>query len=345
MTTVQSTDGGAVSPSPTESLPDLDALDHAGGGQVSTVAQRDAEGWVTARPPRFHEIVRRVFGFPGLLRRHKDLVLTSVKRDLEVRFSGTILGWFWPLFHPLFLFVVYYFIFVHLLGFKLQGLPESQKSGMGVYMFVGISAWTAIAETLVRGTSSIVDNGNLIKKLAFPSEILPLNVTLVGLVTLLFAVAMFVVACTLTPMWPAPGWALLWVPVILLVQGVFTYGLALFLSTLQVFLRDTLQVVTVLTTVWMFATPIFWVPEVTKRVADYMPILSINPVYHLVQAWRGALMGDVVIPKTPEIAGGLAVSVEAIGPHLAVLAAWAVGFYVLGFAFFVLCQRRFADEV
>jgi ABC-type polysaccharide/polyol phosphate export permease len=336
---------------------DAPALPAEPGGEVErvasmgTVAQQDAEGWVTARAPRGIEIARRIVRFPLLLREHRDLIWTSVKRDLEARFTGTLLGWLWPLFHPLFLFTVYYFIFVHLLQFKLEGLPADQKSGMGVYMFVGITAWTAIAETLNRGTNVIVDNGNLIKKLAFPSEVLPLNVTLVGLVTLSFAVLMFVLACFLTPMWPAPGWGLLWIPVLLLAQGVFTYGLTLFLSTLQVFLRDTLQVVAILTTVWMFATPIFWVPEVIRGVGDYMPILRVNPVYHLVQAWRGAVMGDVYIPPVPDgeggfhVVGGYAVRVADVGEHLAVFSAWGVGFFVLGFAFFVLCQRRFADEV
>jgi len=314
-------------------------------GHVSTVAQTDASGWVTARPPRWQEIAQRLVGFPGLLARHWDLVTTSVRRELETRFSGTVLGWFWPLFHPLFLFVVYYSIFVHLLDFKLEGLPEEQRSGMGVYMFVGITVWAAIAETLNRGTNVIVDNGNLIKKLAFPSEILPLNLTVVSMVTLLFAMAMFVLACFVTPMWVAPGIGLAWIPLLLLAQAVFIYGLTLFLSTLQVFLRDTLQVVAALTTVWMFATPIFWVPEVLKGAARFMPVMWFNPVYHLVQAWRGAVMGDVYVEPNDEIMGGYAVSSDAVGEHLAVFSVWAVVFYVLGFAFFVLCQRRFADEV
>jgi len=95
----------------------------------------------------------------------------------------------------------------------------------------------------------------------------------------------------------------------------------------------------------MFATPIFWVPEVIKGASAFMPVLRINPVYHLVQAWRGAVMGDVYVPPNPEIIGGDVVSVAAIGQHVAIFSVWAVAFYVIGFAFFVLCQRRFADEV
>jgi ABC-type polysaccharide/polyol phosphate export permease len=143
-----------------------------------------------------------------------------------------------------------------------------------------------------------------------------------------------------------PGAQLLWLPVILLLQGLFTYGLVLGLSTLQVFLRDTQQIVGMVTTVWMFATPIFWAPEVMKGpISAHMDLLALNPVYHLVGAWRGVLMGDLVIPKFGEAAGGAAVSVAAIPGHLLAFGAWAVGAYVLGYTFFVMAQRRFADEV
>ncbi len=312
---------------------------------VPEPAPEDAR-WVTARSPRMAEVARRVVLLPRLLMSHRDLVTTSVRRDLEARFKGTVLGWLWPLVHPLFLFGVYYFVFTELLQVKMPGLPEDKKAGMGVFMFVGITVWATIAETLNRGTNVIIDNGNLIKKLAFPSEILPLNVTLVGLVTQLFAVAMFIVACVTTPMWPAPGTALLWIPVLLLLQCLFTYGLALFLSTLQVFLRDTLQVVGILTTVWMFVTPLFWTPAVLpKHVEAYLPLIHANPVYHLIQAWRVALMGEVHVPPNEHILGGYAVQAGAIPGHLGVFALWALGVYVLGYAFFVLSQRRFADEV
>jgi ABC-type polysaccharide/polyol phosphate export permease len=285
-------------------------------------------------------VLARLIGFPALLARHRDLVSTSVRRGLEARFQGTLFGWLWPLVQPLFLFAIYYFIFTELLLQRMPELPAEQQAGLGVYMFCGMLAWSALAESLGRGTNVIVENGNLIKKLSFPSELLPLNVVLASLTMMLFSVAVFVLAACLTPIWPAPGWALLWLPVILVLQGLFTYGLVLASSTLQVFLRDTQQVVSLGTTVWMFLTPIFWVPEALgASVMAYLPWIRLNPAYHLVRAWRGALMGDVKLPA------GDAVSVAAIPGHLGLLALWALGAYLLGYGFFVLAQRRFADEV
>ncbi|MEW6072764.1 MAG: ABC transporter permease [Planctomycetota bacterium] len=318
----------------------------------SSMLQADAEGWISTRPVRALEVGQRLVLLPALLWRHRDLVSTSVRRELGARFTGTVLGWIWPLVHPLFLFLVYYFIFTKLLQLKLASLPAGQEAALGVFMFVGIMVWAAISESLVRGTNAIVENGNMIKKLAFPAEILPLNVTLVGLVTLVFAVLVFIAGCVFTPMWVAPGWGLLWIPVLLLLQCIFTYGLVLLLGTLHVFLRDTLQVVSVLATVWMFATPLFWVPltEVMgKGIEPYLPFIRANPLYHLVHAWRGALMGELVVPAHETQHGWVeavaATSPDFVGPSVLVFAVWAVAAFVVGFAFFVVGQRRFADEV
>jgi len=322
------------------------AAQHApAGGEEPSVSAPAAGAWVSARPTRFADVLGRVVRFPALVHQYRDLIRTSVRRDLAARFQGTVLAWAWPFLQPLLLFGVYYFIFTELLQQRMPDLPAEQKAGMGVYMFCGMVAWSALGESLVRGTNVIVENGNLIKKLSFPSELLPLNVVLASQATMLCGVLVIVLAC-LTPVWPAPGPALLWVPVLVCLQGVFTYGLVLFLSTLQVFLRDTVQVVSMLTTIWMFLTPVFWAPEaMPKSVLAHSALIEANPTYHLLRAWRGALMGDVFVPPNEVIAGGYAVSVAAIPGHLLVFALWALAVYVLGYAFFVFCQRRFADEV
>jgi ABC-type polysaccharide/polyol phosphate export permease len=303
-----------------------------------------AGGWITARPPRALEVLLRLALLPRLVARNVDLVRTTLRRDIAARFQGTLLGWAWPLLQPLLLFGVYYFIVTELLQQRMPALPEAQEAAMGVYMFCGMVAWAALGESLARGTTVIVDNGNLIKKLAFPSELLPLNVVLASLVMMLFGVAMFLVATWVTPVWPAPGWSLLWIPAILVLQALFTYGLVLLLSTLQVFLRDTSQIVAMAVTVWMFLTPIFWVPELLgAKIERYLALVRGNPAYHLVAAWRGALMGDVSIPLGERVLQP--VSVAAVPGHLGHLALFALGSYVLGHGFFVLSQRRFADEV
>ena len=307
--------------------------------------------WVTARPPKVLEILQRTVSLPWRMWVHRDLITTSVKRDLEARFQGTMLGWAWPLVHPMFLFVVYYFIFTKLLAFKIPNLPPGKESALGIYMFCGIMSYATISEGVIRGANAFIENGNLIKKLAFPAEVLPLNISLVGTVTHCFALVVFVLGCLLTPIWTPPTWAVLWVPAILAAQLVFIYGLSLLLSTMQVFLRDTVQIVGIVMTVWMFITPIFWVPELMgESIQPYLGVIHANPLYDLVEAWRGALMGDLIVDKFVGAGGNMVgpyrpVSTATIGAHLANFCRWALGVYVVGYAFFTLSERRFADEV
>jgi lipopolysaccharide transport system permease protein len=230
---------------------------------------------------------------------------------------------------------------------KFGELPEQFEAAMGVYMFVGVLVWTAIAESLSRCTSVIVENGNLIKKVAFPSEVLPLNQVLVALVTMLFGIAVFVAATLVTQIWipPRPR-ALLWVFALLPLQALFTYGLGLAFATLQVYLRDTVHVVTVGLTVWMFATPIFWAPQIVtdSSLGGFAWLVDLNPVYHIVYAWRSVLMSRQ--PDALTIAGERReFYATPIEDSVLVFAAWALGSFLLGYGFFLLARRRFADEI
>jgi len=322
--------------------PDAPGQEGGPAPAAGTADPRADVGWVTPSAPRVLDLGGRLVRLPGLVLHNLDLVRTTLRRDLSARFQGTLFGWAWPFIQPLFLFGVYYFIFSELLNQKMPNLPEDQKAAMGVYMFCGMIVWAALAESLARGTSVIVDNGNLIKKLAFPSELLPLNVVLASMVMMLFAVVIFVLSAWFTPVWPAPSWSLLWIPPLCLVQAVFCYGLVLLASTLHVFLRDTLQIVTMITTVWMFLTPIFWVPELVGA-EQYEHVIELNPTYHMIAAWRGALMGDVAFPLGERVIAPVAVA--RIPEHLARFGLWALASYAVGYGFFVLSQRRFADEV
>ena len=299
--------------------------------------------WISARPTRSREVLQRLVRLPWLVFENWDLVRTTLLRDLSARFQGTILGWAWPILQPLVMFGIYFFIFTELLQQKIRELPPELKALMGVYMFCAMVPWSALSESLARGTSVIVDNGNLIKKLVFPSELLPLNTVLASLTMMLFGVGIFVLATLFTPVWPRNG-PLYWVPALVVVQGLFIYGLVLFFSTLQVFLRDTVQIVGMANTVWMFLTPVFWVPELLgKDFERHLPLIHANPAYHMVSAWRATLMGDVIVPAGDRVMRPVVVA--DIPGHLGILALWALGTYALGFTFFVFSQRRFADEV
>lgn len=307
-------------------------------GEARTEEERSERWeWVEADAPRLSAALAQVVSLAPRLWRARDLVAAGVRRDLAARLSGTALGFFWPLAAPALYFAVYYVIFAQLFGVELRGLPAGQGAAVGVYMFLGAALWSGFAEALSRATSSLVDHGSLIKKLAFPSEVLPLVVVLSSAITTLLAVLVFVLACLATPVWRAPGIAILWAPVLFALQIAFTYGLALFASALCVSLRDTKEALTVLLTVLMFATPVFWIPlrELVPGLDAWLPWIEANPLQHLLYAWRAALMGGEPA----------AVFARPIASSVLVLVPWALGALAAGGLFFELHKRRFPDEV
>lgn len=297
-----------------------------------------AEGaWIGPTRASSGAVLRGLAELPGLLLRHRRLVAVSVLRDLRARFSGTVLGWGWPLLQPLALFGVYAFVFTKLFGVRLPATPAGSEGLLGVYMFVGVLIWSSVAESLARGAQAISGNANLIAKVAFPAHLLPLNTALSGLATLGLGLAAFLVVTSLTSLGVSTGTGLLWLPVLALTQLLFVWGLSLALATLQVYLRDTAHLLGLALTLGMFATPIFWVPnaELLPAAAPYLDLVTANPFHHLVQAWRLALMGDAPA----------ALFTDSLGTSLRIVLAWAAASFVLGHALFTLGRPGFADEV
>jgi len=298
-----------------------------------------AEPWVRAGAPGATELLRRLVGWPAVVARRWDLVAVSVRRDLQARFRGTLLGFAWVLAHPLLLFAVYAFVFTELLGVRLAAGEGVPAGSMGVYMFTGTLCWSAFADAVQRSTSCIVEGRNLVQKVRFPAELLPLEVGLSSLVTLAAGVAAFTLFTGVSAAWPAPGLELLaWGPVLLLLQLLFTTGLGLALSAIHVVWRDTLPLVGVALTVGMLATPVFWVPspEVLPGIERRLPLVEATPPHHLVRAWREVLLGGEP---------ALAFARGSLGESVRYVALWAVGAFVLGSLVFFRQQPQLADEV
>lgn len=304
---------------------------------MQATRERDEGAWVEAGPVKVGDALRAPLRLPGTLLACRELVRAGVRRELSSRFSGTLLGRLWSFAMPLVLFGVYYFLFTRIFGLRLAGLPESQRAALGVWMFVGTLVWSGFAEGLTRASTVLVENGTLIKKLAFPAEILPLQSVLASTLTQLAGCLVFGVVATLCGLWPPPGADLLWLPLIVVLQVLFAYGLALGLSAATVFVRDTAAALGLVLTLWMFATPVFWmpVPEALPGIEPWLSWIERNPMHSLCYAWRAVLMSG-----EPALAFR-----STIGRELASFAPWALGAVVLGAMLFASTKRRFGDEV
>ena len=289
-----------------------------------------------------HTLVRGllpVLHYPLLLWQHRFLVQNFFRRDLLGRFRGSALGIVWVLIHPIFLFTIYYLVFGYLFGPKVD--PErGPDPHFALYLFSGVIVFTSLTEGLGRSCTCVVDNGNLVKKVAFPSELLPVPVILIAQMVYLVGATVCVVVGVAAGVLH-PGWSLLLLPVVLLVQFVFTLGLGLLLANLQVFARDTSQLWTILATAWMFLTPVFWFPhQLEDRLGSGLStLMAWNPAYPLLQAHRIALgAADFTVD-------GQAVGFGALGEHLLHAALWALLFLFLGHALFHSRRHKFADLV
>jgi lipopolysaccharide transport system permease protein len=275
-----------------------------------------------------------LLGYPAVIWRNRYMVQNFFRRDLMGRFHGSFLGAWWMLVQPVFLFAVYYLIFGLLYGPRTGGGPDVS---FAIYLFSGVIVFHALIEASTTSCSIIVANGNLVKKVAFPSEVLPVPVAMTSLV-LYFVGAVVCVACGLGFGVLGVGWSLLGVPLVMAVQFVFVLGLGLFLANANVFIRDISQLWRIISTAWMFLSPVFWYPSMlTERLGDsVLPqlLFHCNPAFPLIQAHRLALGGE-----NPEI------GLTGFWGHLGIAAAWALGFLILGYSTFVSSKHKYADVV
>jgi len=244
-------------------------------------------------------------------RRHLFLLKELVKRDFQGRYAGSLLSFLWSFVQPLWLLVLFSFVFSTVMKMKLaeHGVPTDN---FGVFLFCGLLPWTAIQEGIQRSSTAITDNATLVKKLQFPSEILILSIVLGALLHEAIAAGVFVVILLILGelSWTTLPWLLVALPL----QVALTLGLGLLLASSQVFFRDTAQVVGMVLNGWFYLTPIVYpLALVPERVRGWV---ELNPLTPLVELYRAAFLGGEY-----RLAFGTAV-LALISLTLAVLGAW-----------------------
>ncbi len=268
---------------------------------------------------------------------HRQLLRGFVVRDIRARYVGSSMGLFWSVIFPIINLFVFMFVFRILL--KARWSADAGEKETALVMLTGILAWTAFAETVSRSTNCLVENSNLIQKVVFPSEVLPPYLAISSLVNMMIGVPIVLFGMVLMTERQNDYMPLLAVPLLLLVQTIFTLGLGYFFATLNLFLRDTFHVMGVGLTVWMFATPIFYPPEFVEqaRVArgpleddgyyTFGFLLDINPMHWLISSWREVLC----FGRWPDME--LVLRFGLVGLVL----------FALGTTFFLAHKRRFPD--
>ncbi len=263
-----------------------------------------AEGGLAARR------LRHLFAYRTLL---KYLVL----KEIKVKSRGTFFGVAWTLMNPLFTIIVYYVIFQHVFRVPIPNFLA--------FFLLGFLMWTFFARSISTAATAIYDNGNIVKQSAFPLEILPLAVVLYSLFH--HVIALGLALPLMLAFWGATfSWHLLWVAPLLVAFVGFTLAIALWLTTIGVFFRDTKDILEVFLPMLFWATPIFYRPEMAP--ASLQPVLWMNPLTSFVAAMRAAVI-DGHNPSTSQLGW---------------MTLWLGATLLSGVWIFVRYRPRFAEE-
>jgi lipopolysaccharide transport system permease protein len=229
--------------------------------------------------------IPKAFTLPILtVTRNWRLIKSMVRRDILARYKGSFGDAFWTILNPLLLMSTYFFVF----GIVLQTHmgPDQSRTSFALYFLAGFLPWLAISEAVGRAPTVILDYRNLVKKLVFPLETLPVNHVLAGFVTEMFALALYLIALViLRGMLPVSA---LWLPALLIPQIMFTLGLCWLLAATGAYARDLGQVIGFMLTLWFFITPICYSEGHFSGTA--LAILSKNPLFVLVRGYRAVLL-------------------------------------------------------
>jgi lipopolysaccharide transport system permease protein len=262
-------------------------------------------------PERTHHLVE--------LYKTRELLFSWTFREFRVRYSQSFMGAAWAILQPLVLMVIFSFVFSFVLNVDTGDIPYP------VFSYVGTLPWTLFATSIAFAVPSLVSNMNLVSKIYFPREVLPISAILVGLVD--FAIA----ALLLIPMFLFFGVAITWtialVPLILLVQTVLTLGISLFASAVNVFFRDVRFIVPLALQVWMYLSPVIY--PVTAVPEQWRWLYFLNPMAAIIDSYRRVLL----MGQPPD------------WPYLALSAAVSLVVLVLGYRYFKSAEKQFADLI
>jgi lipopolysaccharide transport system permease protein len=287
-----------------------------------------AQEITTVRSLRWRRIwaaLPRLFATPvRTIAQNHRLIRSMARRDILARYRGSFGDVFWTVLNPLLLMSTYFFVF----GIVLQSRfgADQSRTGFALYFLAGMLPWLAFSEPVGRAASVILEHRNFVKKLVFPLDTLPVNQVVSGLVTELFGAGVFI-AGLLIIRHAVPA-TVLWLPVLLIPQLLFTLGVCWFLAALGVYMRDLGQIMALVLTIWFFITPICY-QESTNLSPVILAVMRKNPLYILVRGYR-------------------AVFLEGHAPEfLPVVKLWAIAlvFFFLGHVWFYRLRKSFADVI
>lgn len=251
--------------------------------------------------------------------RYYELTKHLTMREIKARYKQSFLGFFWVVLQPLFQMIIMSFVFSHIMKFPNLGVPYP------IFLYTGLLPWIFFNTAIGSCMGVLVENSSLIKKIYFPREILILSTLLAKTFDFFLAGIIFVLLMIFYQV-PFSGYMFFFFP-ILFIQFIFMYGLALLLSSLNLFYRDVQFLLNLVLTLWFYLTPVIYATEFFPE--PYRWIFKINPMSVFINAYRQVLLaGD--FPNIGSLGVGIAIS---------------AGLFIISYKIFKKMEGTFADVV
>lgn len=205
---------------------------------------------------------------------NKALLPELISRDLKLKYRRSVFGYLWSLLNPLLMMFVISTVFSHFFRFEIENYT--------IYLLAGQIFFIFFNESTTMAMMSIIGSANLIKKVYVPKYIFPVSKVLSSFVNLLFSLIAIVIMLIVTQ--TKITWAILMFPLPLIFILLFSMGIGMILSVLAVYFRDMTHLYSVLTTAWMYLTPIFY--PIESLPPEVINIIEYNPLYHIITCFR-----------------------------------------------------------
>lgn len=257
------------------------------------------------------------------LPRRWELVLSLARRELVARYKGSALGVIWAVLTPVVMIVIFTFIFAGI--FNARFGVRSSPWDYALYLFCGLLPWNMFQETLITSATTVISHANLVKRVVFPLETLPIAQALAALGNQLFGTLALLVAIVIIRQ--ELHRTVFWLPIVLLPQLMATLGAAWLIASLGVFLRDIAQGISLFLMAWMYLTPILYPESIVPE--RYRVFININPFTPLIRSYR-----RILIEGSPPD-----------WPGLAYFTLFAIALFLFGYWWFAKTRKNFADVI
>lgn len=273
----------------------------------------------------------RVTGRVRDLLRYRELLVNLVRKELRVKYKNSVLGFFWSMLNPALYLVIFYIVFTRFLGASIPNFP--------IYLLSGLLAWNLWSGSLGGSVTSLIGNANLVTKVYFPREILPLATIGANLMNFFFQFVVLIAALVVFR-YDVGAEALLLVPSALAVQLLMLVGATLCVAVLNVYFRDVQHLLELVLLAWFWMTPIVYQPAIIQAKDPWLfRIYLLNPMSAVVLAFQRGIYGQV---------DGVSIGGASVAWYMQRLGYVAIGATILvavGWAIFRRLESRLAEEL